>query len=78
MFFILIEFIIIMFVTFLLILFASAVIAIHFNKFLSVDTFDFNIKVGNSVQRLKHIPNFNLKDESEIILKETYNPFKER
>ena len=76
--FLLSEFAIIMFVTFVLILIASAVISLNFTKFLTIDVKDFKMQTGNRPSKMIYRPNFGIMDESEEILKERTNHFKDR
>jgi hypothetical protein len=76
--FVLSEFAIIMFLTFILILIASAVISLNFTKFLTIDTYDLRVKTGNRPSKIMYRPNFGVIDESEEVLKEQYTHFKNR
>jgi hypothetical protein len=76
--FLLSEFAIIMFLTFILILIASAVISLNFTKFLTIDVKDFKMQTGNRPQKMIYRPNFGITDETEEVLKERINHFKDR
>lgn len=75
--FLLDELIIIMFLTLLLLLFISSLIAVNFYKFLLLEQSDFTKKTGTEIEQGDFINNYGIIDDSEYILKEKINYFKD-
>lgn len=75
--FILDELIIIMFLSFIILLFASSIIAVNFHKFTYLETKNFYKKKGVSVPETNFLFSYKIKSHAPQILKEKITYFKD-